>query len=181
MIIFSLIMFYVSLVFIIDYIVEGKTCYNIVFIIFITNIGILSILGLFNIVLYFILIIFLLLIRCLFKLFYSKKEYIIKDNKINFNIKNNKYTFNKLLKDLKRNNIKNIDNVSDICIKNNNMIIDNKPSIFIKNGEVDYNTLRKIGKDSIWLSYNISKNKLRLDNIRLAFYTNGCAYFVKSN
>ena len=178
--IFELIMLYITLVMCTNYLDENKYYHKLLYYIFISNFAIMCVYDFIKISSFFILTIVLYLIYLFFNLLYSKKEKIIINGKLNFNIFNKEYTFKKLISDLKKNNIKHIDEISEAYIKNNKLIISNKPFIFIENGVIDYDTLSVIGKDSIWLTYFISKNKLKLDNIRLAFYVNGTTYFVKN-
>lgn len=62
-------------------------------------------------------------------------------------------------------------------IKNKSYI--NMPVPLIISGDINYDSLKKIRKNSFWLINNMEKNNLELENIYYAFYMNDETYFIK--
>lgn len=55
----------------------------------------------------------------------------------------------------------------------------NMPVPLIIFGDINYDSLKKIRKNSFWLINNMEKNNLELKNIYYAFYMNDETYFIK--
>ena len=55
----------------------------------------------------------------------------------------------------------------------------NMPVPLIISGDINYDSLKKIRKNSFWLINNMEKNNLELENIYYAFYMNDETYFIK--
>ncbi len=57
----------------------------------------------------------------------------------------------------------------------------NVPIPLIISGDIKYDSLKQINKNSFWLINNMEKNHLELDNVFYAFYINKETYFIKKN
>ncbi len=57
----------------------------------------------------------------------------------------------------------------------------NMPIPLIISGDIKYDSLKQIKKNSFWLINNMEKNNLELENVFYAFYINQETYFIKKN
>jgi len=55
------------------------------------------------------------------------------------------------------------------------------PVPLIISGDIKYESLKQIKKNSFWLINNMEKNHLELENVFYAFYMNQETYFIKKN
>lgn len=55
------------------------------------------------------------------------------------------------------------------------------PVPLIISGDIKYESLKQIKKNSFWLINNMEKNHLELENVYYAFYMNQETYFIKKN
>lgn len=78
----------------------------------------------------------------------------------------NKYIINNYFYKRKKKEIKNKSYIS-------------MPVPLIISGDINYDSLKKIRKNSFWLINNMEKNNLELENIYYAFYMNDETYFIK--
>lgn len=185
MIIIKIVFFYVLLIIFFNYI-NKRINHNLIALIVLINIGINYILkqiSFFS----FSLSYFIILISCylLNKYYNNQTIKIIDKGKINFNaIGKTKYTLEKLTNDLKKNRIKSLSEVKNAYIKNNKLIIKknfNYPIPLIISGEIDYQSLNKIGKNSYWLIDNMENKNLNLRDIYYAFYIDDKTFFIKKD
>ncbi len=66
-------------------------------------------------------------------------------------------------------------------IKRIQPIYSNMPVPLIISGDIKYESLKQIKKNSFWLINNMEKNHLELENVFYAFYMNQETYFIKKN
>ncbi len=116
------------------------------------------------------------------KLKVQKRKYIvIKDGKINFNsMIRSPYSLDDLVKELETRNIDKIEDIKLAYINNNKLIIDTlNPSLdLIYNGNINYQTLSKLGKKVSWLTSILERRNLRLTNIYYSFYLDEQVFIV---
>lgn len=66
-------------------------------------------------------------------------------------------------------------------IKRIQPIYSSMPVPLIISGDIKYESLKQIKKNSFWLINNMEKNHLELENVFYAFYMNQETYFIKKN
>jgi|GEM_PF-3598478 len=66
-------------------------------------------------------------------------------------------------------------------IKITQPIYSGMPVPLIISGDIKYESLKQIKKNSFWLINNMEKNHLELENVFYAFYMNQETYFIKKN
>ena len=109
---------------------------------------------------------------------------LIKEGLINFHelVKNN-YSYNKLIKYLKRKKIM-LDEIEYCFLKDNrliiikNDIIKNYPISIIIDGKVLFNNLQTINKDSNWLDIELNNKNLNVNNVDYAYFKKDKLYFI---
>ena len=185
MIIVKILILYILLIVFFNYI-NKKINHNLIALIILINVGISHIIGIISFF-SFVLLYFIILVTCYFlnKYYNNQMIKIIDKGKINFNaVGKSKYSLEKLTSDLKKNNIRSLSEIANAYIKNNRLIIKKKclyPVPLILSGEIDYQALNKIGKNSFWLINNMENNNLSLSDIYYAFYIDNKAFFIKKN
>ena len=114
----------------------------------------------------------------------NKEVILIKEGLINFHelVKNN-YSYNKLVKYLKRKKIM-LDEIEYCFLKDNklmivkNDIIKNYPISIIVDGKVLFNNLQTINKDSNWLELELNNKNLNINNVDYAYFKKDKLYFI---
>lgn len=144
-----------------------------------------------NIIVGFIITLLVFSIERLYNYLYfnSKKnllnnKILIKDGNINFKgLIDNKYSFNRLINNLQRKGVKDINKIDYCALYNNDLIIfssniKNYPINLIVDGKVNNNNLRSLKKDKDWLIETLSKNNLVINDVSYAFYKDDKLYFL---
>lgn len=160
-------------------------------IIFISNIYIILIIKNINITIGLIITMIVLLIEKLYFYLYSSFNKntindIILINKGNVCFKgliNNNYSYQKLIQNLKKKGIKDLNKIDYCFLYNNELIVfksdnNNYPISLIIDGKVIDDNLKCIKKDDFWLEKEISNNNLSLKDINYAFYKDYKIYFL---
>lgn len=117
----------------------------------------------------------------------GKPSVIIKGGKLVFSeMSKIKYTLDDLLSQLREKGVKNIEEVDYAVLENNGSLsvfqnTKDYPLPLIMDGVVDYNILKEIGKDKIWLDSLIRKNNIDLKDVFYAFYRRGSTYIIRKN
>lgn len=114
----------------------------------------------------------------------NKEVILIKEGLINFHelVKNN-YSYNKLVKYLKRKKIM-LDEIEYCFLKDNklmiikNDIIKSYPISIIVDGKVLFNNLQTINKDSSWLELELNNKNLKINDIDYAYFKKDKLYFI---
>lgn len=66
-------------------------------------------------------------------------------------------------------------------VKKTSSTYSSMPVPLIISGDIKYELLKQIKKNSFWLINNMKKNHLELENVFYAFYMNQETYFIKKN
>ena len=95
-----------------------------------------------------------------------------------------RYSLDDLLTQLRLQGVKSIDKVKYAILENNgNLSIFNDNSDYplplILDGIIDYNVLKEINKDYVWIINVLKKRKLELDEVFYAFYTNKKIFIIE--
>lgn len=112
---------------------------------------------------------------------------IIKDGKVNFSIMSKlRYSLDDLMVQLREQGIKSIEEVNYAILENNgklSVFTDNNiyPMPIIVDGIIDYDTIKNMNKDVSWVNKILSKNKIKLEDVFYAFYTNDKTYIIKKD
>ena len=112
---------------------------------------------------------------------------IIKNGKLNFEaMKKLRYSLDDLISQLREQSIKSIEEVNYAVLENNGKLsIFQKeteyPLPIILDGEIDYEVLKDMNKDESWVNKILEQNKIELNNVFYAFYTNNKTYIIKKN
>ena len=122
----------------------------------------------------------------------GKPSLLIINGKLNFKeLIKNRYTLNDLLLELRQNSIKSINEVEYAVLESNGKlsvfkynvlkIKSDYPMPLIIEGEIEYETLKQIKKDEVWLKDKIKKNGLNLEDVFYSFYKNKKIYIVEKD
>lgn len=117
----------------------------------------------------------------------GKPTVIVKDGKVVFSqMTKIRYTLDDLLSQLREKGVKSIEEVDYAVLENsgNLSVFQNTkdyPLPIIIDGTIEYDTLKEIKKDIVWLNNILEKNKLDLENVFYAFYRNKKTYIIKKN
>ncbi|HHX16823.1 MAG TPA: DUF421 domain-containing protein [Mollicutes bacterium] len=121
-------------------------------------------------------------------IFNTPPSMIIKNGKLDFKeIVKREYNFNKLLNELKRKNIKSIEQVEYAYLDKDEKISiatkDDKNILYpiILNGKIQYTSLKLLKKDIRWIKNIIETNKLDVEKIFYAFYKENSVYIIQNN
>lgn len=127
-----------------------------------------------------------LMIHILFKkeIIRNNNKLIIYNGKINFKVLEKNGDFEYLISEMKKNNIKSIDEIKTAMLKSDEIVfelIENENPIFlIIDGKVIIENLMSINKDNKWLN-NILKNKcVKISDISYAFYKNNKCFIIRN-
>lgn len=122
----------------------------------------------------------------------GKPSLLIINGKLNFKeLIKNRYTLNDLLLELRQNSIKSINEVEYAVLESNGKlsvfkynvlkIKSDYPMPLVIEGEIEYETLKQIKKDEVWLKEKIKKNGLNLEDVFYSFYKNKKIYIVEKD
>ena len=114
---------------------------------------------------------------------------IIKNSKLNFKeMERQRYSIDDLLTQLRDKGIKSIDEIEYAVLEKNGKLsvfkYDNKniyPLPLILDGIVQYDTLKAINKNKIWLNKILKEEETTLDKVFYAFYKNNKCFIIKRN
>lgn len=115
----------------------------------------------------------------------GKPSVIIKGGKLVFSeMTKLKYSLDDLLSQLREKGIESIEKVDYAVLENNGTLsifqnMKDYPFPLIMDGEVDYNILKEIGKDKLWLDNLLISNKIDIKDIFYAFYRKNKTYIIK--
>ena len=122
------------------------------------------------------------------KIIDGKPVLIINKGKINYKeMKNQRYSLDDLLLELRNKEIKDINDVEYAILENNGnlnifkyeVIHDNYyPFPLVIDGVIQYDTLDNIGKSDEWLIKYLNKKEIFLDEIFYSFYKNNKIYII---
>ena len=112
---------------------------------------------------------------------------IINRGKLNFEeMLKQRYNLDDLLTQLREKSIKSIEEVDYAILETSgklSVFLKDKerklPLLVILDGEVDYDTLTQIGKDSKWLDKKLSDEQIEIENVFYAFYKNNNLFLIK--
>ena len=139
--------------------------------------------------------IYFLLFSIISSIFYNVFHYynnnnqeiiLIKEGNIDFHNLIKHYSYYKLLTYLKIRNIK-LDEISYCILKNNHLIIikdkiiKNFPVSIIINGIIREENLKLINKNNLWLSNELERENIKINNISYAYYLKDKIYFIKNS
>lgn len=112
---------------------------------------------------------------------------IINKGKINFKeMIKLRYTLDDLISQLREQGIKSIEEVGYAVLEKNGKLSvfkekNNYPMPLILDGQIDFKTLKEIGKDEMWLYKLIKERNIELENIFYAFYKSDETYIIKKS
>lgn len=158
---------------------------------FLLNIYFVFILNEINFIVGLLMTLMVVLIKCLYQYLYtlneiksSKNNVLINRGHLNFKgLIDNKYSYQKLITNLKRKGIKKIEDIDYCALYNNELIvfrsdIKHYPVSLIIDGKVLNDNLLSIKKDREWLQTSLDNHNLVLDEVSYAFYKNDKLYFL---
>lgn len=117
----------------------------------------------------------------------GKPSVIIKNGKVNFTIMTKlRYTLDDLITQLREKGIKSLEEVDYAVLENSGDLsvfqnTDAYPMPFILDGVIDYNVLKEIHKDRVWIDNFLKRENLELEDIFYAFYTKEKTYIIKKS
>lgn len=112
---------------------------------------------------------------------------IIKNGKLNFKeMTKLRYSLDDLIMQLREQQIESIEDVNYAILENDGKlsIFDkskNYPIPLILDGIINFEVLKEIKKDQVWLEDILRKNKVSLDNVFYAFYTDKKTFIIKKS
>lgn len=110
---------------------------------------------------------------------------IINKGKVNFKqMQSLRYTLDDLVSQLREQGVKNIEEVKYAILENNgklSVFTDDLtyPLPIIVDGIIDYDTIKNMKKDVNWVNNILNKNKVKLEEVFYAFYTQDKTYIIK--
>lgn len=110
---------------------------------------------------------------------------IINKGKVNFKqMQSLRYTLDDLVSQLREQGVKNIEEVKYAILENNgklSVFTDDLtyPLPIIVDGIIDYDTIKNMKKDINWVNNILNKNKVKLEEVFYAFYTQDKTYIIK--
>lgn len=120
----------------------------------------------------------------------GKESVIISNGKLNFKeMKKQKYNLNDLLLQLRDKGIRTIEEVDYAILETNGKLSvfqkqDDNNNVFplplVLDGVIEENNLKFINKTRKWLNNELSKKKIKLDNIFYAFYKDDEIYVIEN-
>ena len=117
----------------------------------------------------------------------GKPSMIIKKGKVCFSEMNKlRYNLNDLISQLREKGIKSIEDVDYAILENNGSLSvfqkeKNYPLPLILDGVIDYDVLKEINKDTVWIYKLLNSKNLKLEDVFYAFYTKDKTYIIKKN
>lgn len=112
---------------------------------------------------------------------------IINKGKINFKeMIKLRYTLDDLISQLREQGVKSIEEVGYAVLEKNGKLSvfkekNNYPMPLILDGQIDFKTLKEIGKDEMWIYKLIKERNIELENIFYAFYKSDETYIIKKS
>lgn len=112
---------------------------------------------------------------------------IIKNGKLNFEAMSKlRYSLDDLITQLREQSIKSIEEVNYAVLENNGKLsIFEKeteyPLPIIMDGQIDYEVLKDMNKDTNWIKKILKKNNIELENVFYAFYTKNKTFIIKKD
>jgi uncharacterized membrane protein YcaP (DUF421 family) len=110
---------------------------------------------------------------------------IINKGKIDFKqMQRLRYSLDDLVSQLREQGVKNIKDVKYAILENNgklSIFTDNfiYPMPIIIDGVIDFDTIKNMNKDVSWVNKILKTNKIALEDVFYAFYTNYKTYIIK--
>ncbi len=97
-----------------------------------------------------------------------------------------RYSLDDLVSQLREQSIKNICDVNYAILENNGKLSvfkDNNiyPMPIILDGKIDFDSLKNMRKDISWVNNILDSNKVKLEDVFYAFYTNDKTYIITKN
>lgn len=97
-----------------------------------------------------------------------------------------RYSLDDLVSQLREQSIKNICDVNYAILENNGKLSvfkDNNiyPMPIILDGKIDFDSLKNMRKDISWVNKILDNNKVKLEDVFYAFYTNDKTYIITKN
>jgi len=163
---------------------------NFLIILFLLNIYFVLLYKDINIIIGILITFLVLIIERLYNYLYlnnnevNKNKILIKNGNINFNnLINNKYSYHKLIKNIKRKGIKDLSKIDYCVLYKNDLIvfsdnINNYPVNLIIDGKVINNNLNSLKKNREWLNKSLKENNLLIKDVSYAFYKDNQIYFL---
>lgn len=163
---------------------------NLLIMLFLLNIYFVLLIKDINIMIGILITLLVLIIERLYNyLYFDNKEIrnnkvLIKNGNINFNnLINNKYSYHKLVKNIKRKGIKDLSKIDYCVLYKNDLIvfsdnINNYPINLIIDGKIINNNLNRLKKDHDWLNKSLKENNLLIKDVSYAFYKDNQIYFL---
>lgn len=117
----------------------------------------------------------------------GKPSMIIKKGKVMFSeMTKIRYSITDLISQLREKGVKSIEDVDYAVLENSgNLSVFQKekeyPFPIIIDGVIDYDVLKEIGKDTIWIHKLLIKKDLKLDDVFYAFYTKEKTFIIKKS
>lgn len=122
----------------------------------------------------------------------GKASYIIINGKINYKeMIKQRYSLDNLLLSLRNNGIKDINEVEYAFLETNGNLSIFKYNLFntksafplplILDGSIDYKVLKNINKSEEWLSKELDKKEIKLEDIFYCFYKNNKLFLIKKS
>lgn len=117
----------------------------------------------------------------------GKPSVIIKAGKVCFNqMSKLRYSLDDLISQLREKGIKSIEDVDYAILENSGTLSvfqkeKDYPMPIILDGVIDYDVLKEIGKDNVWIHKLLINKNLKLEEIFYAFYTKKKTYIIKKS
>ena len=117
----------------------------------------------------------------------GKPSIIIKKGKVMFKeMSKLRYTLDDLISQLREKGIKSIEEVDYAILENSGTLSifqkeKDYPLPIILDGVIDYDVLKEIGKDTIWIHKLLIKQNLKLEDVFYAFYTKDKTFIIKKS
>ena len=115
----------------------------------------------------------------------GKPNVIIKAGKVCFNqMTKLRYSLDDLITQLREKGIKSIEEVDYAVLENSGTLsvfqkTKDYPLPIILDCTIDYDVLKEINKDTLWVYKMLEKNNLELEDVFYAFYTKEKTYIIK--
>ncbi len=117
----------------------------------------------------------------------GKPSVIIKKGKVIFSeMKKLRYTLDDLISQLRDKGVKSIEEVDYAILENSGTLSvfqkeKDYPLPIIMDGVIDYDVLKEIKKDNIWIHKLLIKENLKLEDVFYAFYTKDKTFIIKKS
>lgn len=117
----------------------------------------------------------------------GKPSVIIKDGKVDFTqMTKLRYSLDDLLSQLRQKGVRSIEEVDYAVLENSGdlSVFQNTkeyPLPIILDGNIDYDTVKQMGKDKKWIDNLIKKNNINVEDVFYAFYKKDKTYIIRRN